>query len=796
MTLCITGLPGYVFKPPSRPDFGTMGRTIKLQANFFEMEIPKLEVYHYDIDIKPEKCPRRVNREIVEHMVQHFKAQIFGDRKPVYDGRKNLYTAMPLPIGRDKVGKSKARSNRINYFSLLQRPQLQSVHQVGVVCQYTPVGRSFFTPSEGCSNPLGGGREVWFGFHQSVRPSLWKMMLNIDVSATAFYKAQPVIEFMCEVLDFKSIEEQQKPLTDSQRVKFTKEIKGRKTSLTRQENGQTIECTVAQYFKDKYKLHLRYPHLPCLQVGQEQKHTYLPLEVCNIVAGQRCIKKLTDNQTSTMIRATARSAPDRQEEISKLVRWSANFNTDPYVREFGVMVRDEMTEVNGRVLQAPSILYGGRNKAIATPIQGVWDMRNKQFHTGIEIKVWAIACFAPQRQCTELLLKAFTDQLRKISRDAGMPIQGQPCFCKYAQGADSVEPMFRHLKYTYQGLQLVVVILPGKTPVYAEVKRVGDTVLGMATQCVQVKNVQKTTPQTLSNLCLKINVKLGGVNNILLPQGRPLVFQQPVIFLGSDVTHPPAGDGKKPSIAAVVGSMDAHPSRYCATVRVQQHRQDIIQDLANMVRELLIQFYKSTRFKPTRIIYYRDGISEGQFSQVLQHELLAIREACIKLEKDYQPGITFVVVQKRHHTRLFCVDRNERVGKSGNIPAGTTVDTKITHPSEFDFYLCSHAGIQGTSRPSHYHVLWDDNHFSSDELQVLTYQLCHTYVRCTRSVSIPAPAYYAHLVAFRARYHLVDKEHDSAEGSHTSGQSNGRDHQALAKAVQIHQDTLRTMYFA
>lgn len=46
-----------------------------------------------------------------------------------------------------------------------------------------------------------------------------------------------------------------------------------------QENGQTIECTVAQYFKDKYKLILRYPHLPCLQVGQEQKHTYLPLEV-------------------------------------------------------------------------------------------------------------------------------------------------------------------------------------------------------------------------------------------------------------------------------------------------------------------------------------------------------------------------------------------------------------------------------------------------------------------------------------------------------------------------------------
>lgn len=120
---------------------------------------------------------------------------------------------------------------------------------------YTPVGRSFFSSPEGYYHPLGGGREVWFGFHQSVRPSQWKMMLNIDgmlrfyyklinqscfyllinyisVSATAFYKAQPVIEFMCEVLDIRDINDQRKPLTDSQRVKFTKEIKGLKIEIT------------------------------------------------------------------------------------------------------------------------------------------------------------------------------------------------------------------------------------------------------------------------------------------------------------------------------------------------------------------------------------------------------------------------------------------------------------------------------------------------------------------------------------------------------------------------------------
>ena len=45
--------------------------------------------------------------------------------------------------------------------------------------------------------------------------------------------------------------------------------------------------------------------------------------------------------------------------------------------------------------------------------------------------------------------------------------------------------------------------------------------------------------------------------------------------------------------------------------------------------------------------------------------------------------------------------------------------------------------------------------FTADGLEQLTYQLCHVYARCTRSVSMPAPAYYAHLVAFRARHHVT-----------------------------------------
>lgn len=73
------------------------------------------------------------------------------------------------------------------------------------------------------------------------------------------------------------------------------------------------------------------------------------------------------------------------------------------------------------------------------------------------------------------------------------------------------------------------------------------------------------------------------------------------------------------------------------------------------------------------------------------------------------------------------------------------MDRQICHPREFDFFLNSHASIQGTSRPTHYRVLWDENRFTADSMQTLCYHLCHTYARCTRTVSIVPPAYYADL---------------------------------------------------
>ena len=81
------------------------------------------------------------------------------------------------------------------------------------------------------------------------------------------------------------------------------------------------------------------------------------------------------------------------------------------------------------------------------------------------------------------------------------------------------------------------------------------------------------------------------------------------------------------------------------------------------------------------------------------------------------PKITFIVVKKRHNTRFFLQD--PKTENMNNVPPGildspimnssscflllgTVVDTDIVHPQHFDFYLNSHAAIQGTDKHSSY----------------------------------------------------------------------------------------------
>ncbi|KAF9606481.1 hypothetical protein IFM89_025756 [Coptis chinensis] len=66
--------------------------------------------------------------------------------------------------------------------------------------------------------------------------------------------------------------------------------------------------------------------------------------------------------------------------------------------------------------------------------------------------------------------------------------------------------------------------------------------------------VMKCNKQYLENVALKINVKAGGRNTVLvdaLSRRMPIVSEKPTIIFGADVTHRSPGEDSSPSIAAV-----------------------------------------------------------------------------------------------------------------------------------------------------------------------------------------------------------------------------------------------------
>nr|CAD1821180.1 unnamed protein product [Ananas comosus var. bracteatus] len=628
--------------------------------------------------------------------------------------------------------------------------------------RYAPISRSFYSPDLGTRDPLGEGLESWRGFYQSIRPTQMGLSLNIDMSSTAFIEALPVIDFVAQLLD-RDI--QARPLSDAECVKIKKALRGVKVEVTHRGNmrrkyrisGLTSQATrelkfpvddkgtiksVVQYFQETYGFTIKHTNLPCLQVGSLQRINYMPMEVCKIVEGQRYSKKLNERQINALLRVTCQRPYERERDILQTVHHN-DYQNDPYAREFGIKISDKLASVEARVLPAPQLKYHDTGKEkYCLPRTGQWNMMNKEFFPTPVLPPYS----------------AQADQVKQALR---------ACFCE----------SMRILQPQQRELDLLIVILPENNgSLYGDLKRICETDLGLVSQCCLTKHVFRRNTQYLANVALKINVKVGGRNTVLvdaLLRRIPLVTDTdtPTIIFGADVTHPPPGEDKSPSIAAVVASQDwPEVTKYAGLVCAQAHRQELIEDLykewkdpqgrkasGGMIQELLRSFNTATGRQPGRIIFYRDGVSEGQFYQVVFSELKAIKDACSSLHPDYNPLLTFIVVQKRHHTR-YC-------GRFNDLP-----------PTEFDFYLCSHAGIKGTSRPAHYHVLWDENKFTADELQSLTNNLCYTYARCTQSVSIVPPAYYAHLAAFRARFYM---EPEPSDGESTTGGTAGHG-QALA----------------
>lgn len=523
--------------------------------------------------------------------------------------------------------------------------------------------------------------------------------------------------------------------------------------------GATETMTIDKYFRAKYDIRLQSWQLPCIETTRDG---VFPMEVAVLDTHQKYNYKLDGDQTSAMIKFAVTRPAQRAQDIMSCVK-TLRWNEDPYLKEYGIQITNQMAAVQARVIANPNIQFG---KGIKNPgVSGRWDLRQQVFTkpNPRPLKAWGVIIID---KCVDNATAAnFIATFVRTYKGHGGRIETPTPPIKHLQMMRSTNTgeALKEL-YNQVGMQfkaspdLMFVILPNKEMIpYERLKKSLDIRFATLSQMVQSSHVKKAQDQYCTNVAMKVNAKLGGYTSKLVGK-TPIFGAAATMMIGVDISHGQHGSAlqhlPQASVAGVTMSMDKDCVQYAACCQTNGYRVEVLNRdcVQKTVGPLIRQWCAINQRAPQHVFYFRDGVSEGEFETVLEQEIDELRNMFLQNARGAKPKITVIIGTKRHHIRFFPVGQADG-DRNGNPLPGTILETEVTHPFHYDFYLCSHFALQGTARPVHYHVILDEINMPVDLLQTMIYHQSYQYMRSTTPVSLHPAIYYAHLAAGRARAH-------------------------------------------
>ncbi|KAK5952439.1 hypothetical protein OHC33_006482 [Knufia fluminis] len=337
----------------------------------------------------------------------------------------------------------------------------------------------------------------------------------------------------------------------------------------------------------------------------------------------------------------------------------------------------------------------------------------------------------------------------------------------------------------------VVVLLPDRNnDLYAAIKKVADVQTQLNVACCIRKRWKlpgrgNFTPQRITNdanvignMLMKINLKSSNEAVDRQLTDKPDLLTGKTMIVGMDVTHAGAGSQKgAPSIAAMVASHDEHFAQWPVSLKSNPRQQEQEEGqsreefkaaqektvtLSTMLDERLACYRRHNNDElPEKIIFYRDGLSEGQMFDMCKNEEISQLRTSIRnvYEPGREPKIMVICAVKRHNTRFFGLRDRRSVltnHNNGQLLPGVVVYKGVTNGNFQDFFLASQVAALGTCRPTHYVVLENDfgDQYNITDVARATYDLCYLFGRCSVSVGLVPAAYYADKACDRARFYV------------------------------------------
>ncbi|XP_050023605.1 piwi-like protein 1 [Dermacentor andersoni] len=739
---------------------GLSGNPIKLVANYFRLlSLPQWCVHQYHVDFLPLVESSRIRRALInDHREQ------FG-RCFVFDGMSDLKTPTRLPHEITELY-SKRRTDgapitiRIKWVQELAptNPDLLRLFNTQMRrnlehLDFVQINRHFFDKRAVSAIPQHG-LELWQGLITAIGQYETGVMMVTD-TVHKVLRRDSVLDLLSQVSSSGPHyrDEAMKRVAGcivmtpyNNKTYRVDDIDWDKSPASVFETKEGPK-TYMQYYADQYEKCIRDARQPLLVCRPKEKdlragrteNIYLVPELC-VLTG------LTDEMranVSVMRDLAQHTRIDPPKRVRNLLEFIQRINGNEAIRHemelWGLTFDNALVSIDGRTLPPEKVMQSGQVYRYSPATADFSrEMRDKRLHVAVAIDSWLVVC--PKRE--EANVTEFVRNLMSVCPPMGVRM-GQPQMLQLDD--DRAGNYVRALHELGGGgnLQLALIVVPNnRKDRYDMIKKQACVDLGLHTQVILARTIgnRKNVRSVATKVAIQLNCKLGGEAWCLeIPLSNTMV-------IGYDTYHD-AGSRNR-SAGAFVASMNRTFTRWYSRVSFHASHQELGSTLALHLQDALRKYAQvNDGASPERIIFFRDGVSDGQIPQVREWEIDQIVSSLDVLFPGVEHKLAFVVVTKRISTRFFA---HTTSGGFNNPPPGTVVDTEVTRPERYDFFLVSQSVRQGTVAPTHYNVIYDTTGLKPDHMQRLSYKLTHLYFNWPGTIRVPAPCQYAHKLAFLA----------------------------------------------
>ena len=511
-------------------------------------------------------------------------------------------------------------------------------------------------------------------------------------------------------------------------------------------NGILEEISIKNYYKKMYNIEIKNIYQPLLiskNKKKDDKNIYLIPELLYLT--QIDEKKNSDKFNASkpsMIKLNPNERFSKIKDFIKLIENKSKIKKEISPNECKLewgLETNSFHSVEGKVLKPPQIKFNGNN--LINIEKGKFKYQKILEPKNLADNDWI--CITTKGNSHDS--KKMLENIIKCGKNLGINIFIPKIIEINAKYSDDFIEFLQENKNKFYEYKLICVILDKHSEnFYNKIKEYITINLEKPSQFLRLFNLKKQMKNGIpilsyySNVLIqiqnKLNSSLFNINlNFFFKNKRVLIMGLDSLLVKNQLKY------------SLTCSINYFHGYYCNYQNIlnENNEENLRTVFYKLFKNCFDASFNHLKREPTDIFIYRQGGNDMQNKKILKREVPIIKELingnCSILNKNNNCNFLFCIVNKKTMNKFF---QNEN-GNIKNPESGTIIDSIITRPEYFEFYLQPQYVNQGTANPVHYQILYDSTGIPIEIFEIMSYHLTFYYSNWNGPIPYPAPLQYA-----------------------------------------------------